>query len=188
MKSVRSVHIITGIIFIAALFAIIPPETIYKSLKCSFVGALDSDTYADVDLLDCSNKKQSIDFQSFQNIDNVPADVPGWSILSPRDKSLPGVFLVTLKVSGSDSDFIFYPRIEGPSDSIQVFEDRRYPSRLFSLSKKAKGWTPIGAQYSVCRSCFEADYTQTKSYQVTLKITLYGDWAQVWHKDGKVFF
>jgi len=169
-------------------FFFIRPAVFVQYSKCALLEHRDGASFFDVGLLSCSNKEQKIEIDSFKNLSIRPAEIEGWEVISTVNKKEPGVFAILLKKRILDDKYIFYPRVESPSDGVIVKEERHFPTRLFSLHIKEKKWTPIGAQYVLDSDCFEYSSITDKTVELHLKITLYGEWAQLWVKNGAVFF
>ena len=131
-------------------------------------------------LLDCSNVRQEV--LSRENIVEEPADVAGWTICRPADPSRAAVVIV--KVKKDREHVIFYPRMSGLETFAEVWEAGQ-PTRLVRVSGIAV-WSPIGEQHSVRLMCAEKGWHN--DYDVTLRLVLFGRWAQIWIKDGRIFF
>lgn len=188
MKNKRMIIVVMSCFVLFLFFFFIRPAVFVRCVKCAFFAHRDGASFFDIGLLSCSNKEQQIEMESFKNLSIKPADVEGWDVISTINKKEPGFFSITLKKRILDNKYIFYPRVESPSDEVIIKEERHFQTRLFSLHNKGKGWTPIGAQYLLDPDCFEYSSIADKTVQLRLQITLYGDWAQLWVKNGAVFF
>lgn len=139
-------------------------------------------------LLECSNVRQARLPAFDLNVEEQDTEYPGWKVFVPRDKSLPG--RVRLKVSWERDRMVIFPRLNGPGNDVSVFQvmdvdHTRKP--LFVLHGARREWTPVGGQYEVNLGCVR-EAMDAQVFDIVLEIELFGPWAQVWHKDGQVFF
>lgn len=151
-----------------------------QSAYCNLVFPLLSPVTGLDRLLSCSNVEQRI-LSGLDQMEDIPASVEGWRIYRPKGESA----RILVSVAKDRNEVVFYPRLEGEGAAINVFESLN--RRLVMLSGKAKQWTPIGEQYSVCLYCMRNGWARNV-FPVTLEIVLDGKWTELWHKDGKIFF
>lgn len=163
---------------LGALVAAYPsfPQSVWCNLVAPF---LDSGT-GQTTLLRCSNVRQEI--LARENLEQTPAEVPGWTVLRPSQTDRPAELIVKIK---KDRDqVLFYPRLSGPEAFVEVWEANT-ATRLTHIAGQT-GWNPIGEQHRVCLYCAADGWLQ--DYDVTLKLVLSGRWTQVWMKDNQIFF
>lgn len=167
-----------GLIGLMALVAAYPsfPQCVWCNMVVPFMDSGTGQTY----LLDCSNVRQEV--LSRENIVAEPADVPGWTVLRPVDPGRPAV--LTVKLKKDREQVIFYPRMSGPEAFVEVWEEGQ-PTRLACVSGRA-AWSPIGEQRLVRLLCAQNGWRN--DYDVTLRLVCSGRWAQIWIKDGRIFF
>jgi len=108
------------------------------------------------------------------------SDYPGWAVLSPKDGQT-AVLTVDLGKAGPDA--VYYPRVSGLDGSVTVYAvDKGGRRRELATLKGLPGvWTPISAQYLVGLSSLADGETR-------LQVELTGRFAQLWAKNGQVFF
>ena len=134
-----------------------------------------------IKLLRCSNIDQTFDASGAVD---APSPEPGWDILAPQGEK--AAIRVTLRKSADKA--LFYPRLSGADASIAVYETvGPFRRELFRLSGAPSGWTPMGAQFSVCLACVENGWSD-EEFAVTLDIELVGKNTQLWHKGSTIFF
>ncbi|WP_243359811.1 glycosyltransferase family 39 protein [Fundidesulfovibrio terrae] len=113
---------------------------------------------------------------------NADADMPGWSRLEVSLEKEQGVFLAEL--DPGVQQMIVYPRV-GDGSSVGFYQlgpDGRR-EELLALHGAGEAWTPISAQYPIM---LNPGLTIGGKYRV--EILLQGRWAQVWNKNGTIFF
>ena len=133
----------------------------------------------------CSNVEQEVSYSEEDNVALSPADVEGWMKLSPRDPARPAT--IRVKVIKDRDDLVFYPRVGGADSTVSVMQPNGgWPRPLFRLRGQAKTWTSISRQYRLCAACLDNSFD--RGYMSSLEIVLQGPWAQLWTKDGKIFF
>ncbi|MFZ5426393.1 MAG: glycosyltransferase family 39 protein [Thermodesulfobacteriota bacterium] len=123
---------------------------------------------------------QTAAWESATNIADAPApEASGWNVLGPKDPALPALLQATLRPGDG---VVFYPRLSGPGDSVLVFEimPDRTERPVFMMTGADGEWTPISAQYPLVLPGGDGERS--------LRIELRGRYAQLWHKDGTIFF
>ena len=134
-----------------------------------------------VRFLSCTNMPQRFEVYGAKSL---AAEQPGWHIFTPAGKTARVVVTLPKMVDRT----VFYPRIDGASGSVAVYEPvGELRKELFRLSRTGDGWTDIGAQYPVCLGCVEGGWSE-EEFPVTLEIELQGQAAQLWYKDDLIFF
>ena len=112
-------------------------------------------------------------------------DTPGWRqyMVPEGQASLALVF----QVETDREELLFLPRASGPDSGVEVAvlsgvtaAAKAVP--LAAMHGKQGAWTPISALYRIPLAC------QDRDKPLTLRVTLSGPWAQLWHKEGQVFF
>jgi hypothetical protein len=172
---------------VAVVWLLVPQA--WQATYCGMVLPLTTWRPGVARLLDYSNALQEQMPEFDRNLEEQPqAEQPGWRVLTPRDKTLPAK--VRLKIKWERDRMVFFPRVSGPGDSVKVYQitgidyDRRL---MFTLRGDASGWSPVGGQFEVNLGCAVAPvYGQV--FDVVLEIEMAGPWAQVWLKDGQIFF
>lgn len=106
---------------------------------------------------------------------------PRWDVLSPGDV-VSASFVVDMENIASDA--VFYPRVSGLDGAVTVYalDESGGRRELMSLKGLPEVWTPISAQYPVNLSSLAG------KGKVRLLVELKGRFAQVWTKNGSVFF
>ncbi|GAB6037996.1 hypothetical protein JCM15519_25550 [Fundidesulfovibrio butyratiphilus] len=133
----------------------------------------------------CSNVEQEIAYTDADNVALSPADVTGWMTLSPRDPARPA--RVRVQVIKDRDELLFYPRVGGADSRVSVIQPNGgWPRPLFLLQGREGAWTSISRQYRLCVACLDNSFD--RGYRASLEIVLQGRWAQLWTKDGKIFF
>jgi hypothetical protein len=119
-------------------------------------------------------------WENAKNLQDDPApEAKGWRVLTPKDSSEPGVVIVELTPG---KDMVFYPRLSGSANSVQVFEIMPDGSDrpVFLMAGVPEEWSPISAQYPLILPDGPANRT--------LRVELRGRFCQLWYKDGEIFF
>lgn len=132
-------------------------------------------------LLSCSNVRQQI--ISMQNVIHEHDTDSGYDILKVQDSKNPGI--VEVQVKKDRQQVLFYPRLSGKDTTVEILEGST-SRRLFFAEGIAGKWNPIGEQHTVSLYCAQEGFNQ--DYDVTLRLVLKGQWAQVWTKNGCIFF
>lgn len=108
-------------------------------------------------------------------------DIPGWRVYTvPEGQTV--VDLVFTVQTDRDA-VLFFPRANGRNSSVEVAVlagGKAEP--LTVLRGPDEAWTPVSARYAVSLRCLE------RGRPLVLRVRLTGPWAQLWHKDGQVFF
>ena len=134
-----------------------------------------------VRFLSCTNIPQGFEVYGAKSL---AAEQPGWHIFTPAGQTARVVVTLPKMVDR----IVFYPRIDGASGSVAVYEPvGELRKELFRLSQTGDGWTDIGAQYAVCLGCVDGGWSE-EEFPVTLEIELQGQAAQLWYKDDLIFF
>jgi hypothetical protein len=138
-------------------------------------------------LLPASSFDQTLLPESMENAVIQDADTPGWQLVRPRDPAKPATVDVRVRRE-RPGDAVFYPRISGTDSSVAVFDAAvSPPALLFRLVGQGPGWTPIGRQY-LLPLCCAFDGWKKDVFFMVMRISLQGPGAQLWMRDGKVFF
>jgi hypothetical protein len=119
-------------------------------------------------------------WESATNLQDDPApEAKGWRVLTPKSPDTEGTLTVELTPG---KEMVFYPRLSGSANSVQVFEVMPDGSSLpvFLMAGVPEEWTPISAQYPLILPDGPANRT--------LRIELRGRFCQLWYKDGEIFF
>ena len=108
-------------------------------------------------------------------------DTPGWRqyAVAPGQTSQ----VLEFEVRTGREELLFLPRASGRDSGVEVAAIAAGKAeRVFAMRGNDTAWTPISALYRIGLACQERDAP------LTLRVTLFGPWAQLWHKDGQVFF
>lgn len=153
----------------------------FHDLRCLLVVPAINPPPGRTRFLACTNIPQSFEVYGAKSL---AAEQPGWHMFTPAEETARVV--VTLPKMGER--IVFYPRLNGPSGNISVYEtEGNFRKELFRLSRAGEGWTDIGAQYPVCLGCVEKGWS-AEEFPVTLEIELKGQATQLWYKDDIIFF
>lgn len=116
-------------------------------------------------------------------------DTPGWrQYMVPEGKASQ---TLVFQVETDREELLFLPRASGPDSGVEVAVLSRATEgatagakgvSLVAMRGKQEAWTPISALYRIPLAC------QDRDKPLVLRVTLSGPWAQLWHKDGQVFF
>lgn len=151
---------------------------------CLFVRANPTKAPGPDKLLGCSNIEQVVTQPQHDALRDVVSDVPGWRMFTSTGR--PGRLMVRFKKS--QGPYVFYPRVNGESDSIAIYEVLGEQRRLlYSEHGNSSGWTPVARRMLFCADCVSSGWSE-EEFSVELEIVLDGPHAQIWHKDGIVFF
>ncbi|WP_243313798.1 hypothetical protein [Fundidesulfovibrio agrisoli] len=136
---------------------------------------------------ECSNVRHTVIVDSFENVrEERPEEYPGWTVLTPDDKSREARFRV--KLLRDRAEAVIFPRASGADSGVELFElldsSRR---KLFGMAGRNGAWTDVASQYNVNLGCVFDGY-KPQDFGVVLEFALKGPWAQVWCKNGAVFF
>ena len=135
-------------------------------------------------LLECSNIEQFVTVPSDGKLLDTEAVVQGWRMFSST--GAPGRLHVQFKKSAGT--YVFYPRLDGESDSISVYEVVGDQRRLLYFERgTANGWTPVARRMLFRADCVANGWSD-EEFSVGLEIILEGPHAQLWHKNKVVFF
>jgi len=157
---------------------------LYNETSCLFVRVLPADAPGPDRLLGCSNIEQSIVLSSMVKVRDIPADVPGWRLFTSTSEA----GSIRIRFRNSVGKYVFYPRLGGVSDSIAVYEVLGRDRKLLYFERgDAKGWTRIARKRLFCAECVTHGWSD-KEAAVEVEVVLEGPGAQLWHKDGFVFF
>lgn len=159
----------------------------YACVRCLVKSAYESTYFSGEKLQMCSNIMQSKNNERTQNVRDMPADQDGWRMYVVDDSSKPGFITFRIRKEPDVDFLVFYPRIFADSDSIEV---RALDTSFLAarLRHFRSGWTPIGAKMKVDLGCLDYGWITDRTIEVPVTIILKGKTAQVWHKDGAVFF
>lgn len=115
-------------------------------------------------------------------ISEADPDVVGWERLVVVPGTEKGVFLA--EVARGNERLIVYPRVGGGASIgfYQISPDGRR-HELLTLKGREGAWTPISAQYQLS---LNPAFSVGDAYRV--EILLQGRWAQLWNKNGTIFF
>jgi len=175
-------QVIIGILCCALLLAVVLAYPSFQ--QCVFCNIIDPFIQSEVGntyLMPCSNVRQRI--ISMENVVESSGGVEGYTILTLQDPEKPGTIQVS--VTNDRRYILLYPRMSGKDSSIEVWVGSM--SRpMASIRGKSDVWNSIGEQHFISLYCEEFGFKQ--DYDVLLRIVLEGRWAQVWIKDGMVFF
>jgi len=173
-------------VFVFFLF-ICQYDNYFACIRCLVNSARESTHFSGEKLQMCSNIMQFKDNKRTENVRDMPAGQDGWRMYIVDDSSKPGFITFRIKKE-PDMDFMmFYPRISADTDSIEVraMETSFLAARL---RQSHSGWTSIGAKMRVDLGCLDYGWITDRTIEVPVTIILKGKTAQVWHKDGAVFF
>jgi len=155
----------------------------FRSVRCGCLEPLKSAPLSKGQLLPCSNIPQSIDWARTTNVTLAKGDVEGWDVLTPTDPEQPAV--LSVKLDRDRDEAIWFPRMSGEECAITVLTDGNRPvDRL----RGAASWTPIGARRRLNLRCLRYGDVEHDDVGELIRIQMYGKWAQVWSKQGMVFF
>lgn len=172
-----------GMVLALLAGALWTPHLYYETL-CLFVRVLPADAPGPDRLLACSNIEQSIVPSSLMKVRDIPADAPGWRLFTSSGEA----GSLNIRFRKSAGKFVFYPRLGGTSDSITVYEVLGQSRRLLYFERgDAKEWTRIARKRLLCTECVSGGWS-AEDVEVEVEVVLEGPGAQLWHKDGIVFF
>jgi hypothetical protein len=136
---------------------------------------------------DCSSVKQTLLRDSFENVAEGPqSDYPGWTVLTCADKSRQARFRV--KVERDRSAVTIFPRVSGSASGVELFDLHESTRRkLFGVQGRDNVWSGVASQYEINLGCVDEGDKPDISV-VELEFILQGPWAQVWSKDGTIFY
>ncbi|WP_243311732.1 hypothetical protein [Fundidesulfovibrio agrisoli] len=155
----------------------------FLTVRCSCVEPFKSAPLAKGQLLGCSNITQTISWERSSNVTLAKGDVEGWDVLTPTDPNLPAVLAV--EVSRDRDQAVWFPRMSGEECAITVLTEGNRPvDRLRGTAQ----WSPIGARRWLNLRCLRYGDVDHDDVVELIRIQMYGRWAQVWSKQGKVFF
>jgi len=158
------------------------PHILHESY-CIFVRANPTKAPGPDKLLGCSNIEQVVMLKD-EKLRDVVSDVPGWRMFTSTGS--PGRLMVRFKKS--QGPYVFYPRLDGESDGIAIYEVLGEQRRLlYSEYGNSSGWTPVARRMLFCVECVSNGWSEEEFF-VELEIVLDGQHAQIWHKDGAIFF
>lgn len=157
---------------------------IFHETGCLFVRVFPAKATGPDKLLACSNIIQSVEPSPEGGLRDLEADVPGWRMFT--SSGAPGRLMVQFRKSVGP--YTFYPRLDGEADSISIYEwlgkERRL---LYRQQGNSAGWTPVARRMLFCAECVRNGWSE-EEFPVTLEIVLDGPHAQLWHKNGVIFY
>lgn len=159
------------------------PHILHET-SCLFVRVYPAKAPGPDKLLGCSNIEQVVTLTPHEKLRDIVSDVPGWRMFSSSGSA--GRLLIRFKKS--QGPYVFYPRLDGESDSISIYEVLGEQRRLLYFEHgSASGWTPVARRMLFCANCVSNGWSEDE-FTVDLEIVLTGPHAQLWHKDGNIFF
>ena len=156
----------------------------FHETACLFVRVIPTKAPGPDKLLACSNIVQSVERYPEAGLHDVEADAQGWRMFTSTGR--PGRLMFRFKKS--QGPYVFYPRVNGESDRITIYEVLGEQRRLlYSEHGNSSGWTPVARRMLFCAECVSSGWSE-EEFPVELEIVLDGQHAQIWHKDGVVFY
>lgn len=157
---------------------------LFHETKCLVVRVLPAKSAGPDKLLRYSNIEQVVTIPGHGVLRDTASDVQGWQMFTSTGG--PGRLRVHLKKS--QGPYVFYPRLNGQSDSIAIYEVLGQQRRLLYLERgNAAGWTPVARKMMLCANCVGNGWSE-EEFPVELEIVLEGPHAQLWHQNGIIFF
>lgn len=159
------------------------PHLLHET-KCLFVRVLPAKAPGPDKLLRYSNIEQVVTMLPNGGLRDTASDVQGWQMFL----STGGPGRLRVQVKKSQGPYVFYPRLDGGSDSISIYEVLGQQRRLLYLERgNAAGWTPVARRMLLCTDCVGNGWSE-EEFPVELEIVLEGPHAQLWHQNGIIFY
>ena len=178
-----------GVVLVAVCAAVLGMYTDFTAcVQCAVLERIGRPVPWSEEFLPCSNIVQHIDREASHNIREERGEVEGWVKITAADPAKEATVVVGFKKTPGQRRVVFYPRVSGEGSEVTVHEDVRAPGLLFLLRGQPGVWSPLGGQYPFNFLCLEYGFQIRKSFEARVVITLRGPGAQVWQKDGLVFF
>lgn len=159
------------------------PHILHET-KCLFVRVFPAKASGPDKLLACSNIIQSVHPYPEGGLQDLEAQVPGWRMFTSSGAPV----RIMVKFRKTSGHYTFYPRLDGEADSIAIYEclgkDRRL---VYWQQGNSAGWTPVARRMLFCADCVRDGWSE-EEFPVELEIVLDGPHAQLWHKDGLIFY
>lgn len=156
----------------------------FARARCEFGFLAQKSAFLGDKFLGCSNIDQEI--LGVSGVTDEATDVPGWRIYKPSAPDVPGTIRLRLR-KDRDTAF-FYPRVSGRDSAVVVAEPTSNIVREWAVVRgDGHGWTPVSRRYVVSLRCIGRGGPETDA-PVEIHAILSGPWAQLWHRDGTVFF